>query len=69
MNESKRLLEVWDWKEDVFNKTEGLNSKERVAFFNIALAEFRKKVGVPLRFVKTTVSADEEAPEKRRITG
>jgi len=52
MNESKKLKEVWEWKENVYEKTKGMNRKERVDFFNNGLKDFIKNTCVELRVEK-----------------
>ena len=32
MNESKKLKEVWKWKEDVYQKTKKMTRDERISF-------------------------------------
>lgn len=48
MNESKRLKDVWDWKEEVYEKTKDMTRDERIRFFNKGLKDFIKKNGVEL---------------------
>jgi len=43
MNESKKLKEVWEWKEKVYEKTRNMKRIERIDFFNRGLDEFEKK--------------------------
>jgi hypothetical protein len=52
MNESKKLKEVWEWKENVYEKTKGMNQKERVDFFNNGLKDFIKRTGIDLKVEK-----------------
>lgn len=46
MNESKKLKEVWKWKEDVYQKTKKMTRDERVSFFNAGLKDFIKRTGL-----------------------
>lgn len=46
MSESKKLKEVWKWKEDVYRKTKDMTRNERVSFFNKGLKDFMKKTGI-----------------------
>lgn len=48
MNESKKLKEVWEWKEKVYEKTKNMKQIERIDFFNRGLDEFEKKTGIKL---------------------
>jgi hypothetical protein len=52
MNESKKLKEVWKWKDDVYEKTKGMTRDERIAFFNNALDNFTKKTGLKIAIEK-----------------
>jgi len=49
MNESKRLEEVWKWKEDVYEKTKNMTREERINYFNNGLKDFRKRTGIKLK--------------------
>ncbi len=49
MNESKRLEEVWKWKEDVHEKTKTMTREEQIRFFNNGLKDFIKRTGIKLR--------------------
>ena len=51
MNESKKLKEVWEWKEKVSEKTRGMTRDERIGFFNKGLEDFEKRTG--LKLIKT----------------
>ena len=46
MNESKKLKEVWKWKEDVYQNTKKMTRDERVSFFNAGLKDFIKRTGL-----------------------
>ena len=43
MNESKKLKDVWKWKETVYEKTKNMTRDERIVFFNKGLEDFEKK--------------------------
>jgi len=59
MNESKKLKDVWKWKETVYEKTKNMTRDERIVFFNKGLEDFEKKTGIKLirRFPKKPVTA------------
>ncbi|MBI5874962.1 MAG: hypothetical protein HZB81_03815 [Deltaproteobacteria bacterium] len=46
MNESKRLKQVWKWKEEVYQKTKNMTRDERIRYFNDGLKDFVKKTGI-----------------------
>lgn len=52
MNESKRLKEVWKWKEDVFTKTRDMSKDESKLYFNEGLENFIKKTGLKLKVIR-----------------
>jgi hypothetical protein len=45
MEESKSLLEVWEWKEAVYNDTKDMTSKQVVKYFSESTDKFLKKNG------------------------
>ena len=45
MNESKSLLEVWEWKEAVYNDVKDLSSEERVKYYSENADKFLKEMG------------------------
>lgn len=52
MSESKKLKEVWKWKENVYEKTKDMTRDERVRFFNEVLSDFTKRTGIELTIEK-----------------
>lgn len=52
ITESKRLKEVWKWKEDVYEKTRNMSKDERGSFFNRGLDDFMKKTGLKLKTIQ-----------------
>lgn len=58
MNESKRLTDVWEWKEKVYEETRNMKRSERIGFFKKGLEDFEKRTGIKLR---------EIAPKKAAI--
>jgi hypothetical protein len=49
MNESRKLLEVWKWKEDVQKKTENKTRKERIEYFRYGLKRFVRATGLKVQ--------------------
>ncbi|MBI5748854.1 MAG: hypothetical protein HZA00_06960 [Nitrospinae bacterium] len=52
MNESKKLNEVWRWKDGVYETTKNMTRDERIVFFNKGLEDLEKKTGLKLRKAK-----------------
>jgi hypothetical protein len=52
MNESKKLKEVWKWKDEVYEKTKSITRTGRIDFFNKGIEDLEKKTG--LKFKKVT---------------
>lgn len=52
MNESKKLKEVWRWKDGVYEKTKNMTRDERIVFFNKGMEDLEKKTGLKLRKAK-----------------
>ncbi|MEW6103522.1 MAG: hypothetical protein AB1630_06880 [bacterium] len=44
MSEEKKLIEVWKWKEDVYEKTRNMTRTERISFFNKGLEDLKKRI-------------------------
>jgi len=45
MNDSKKMKEVWKWKEAVYQKTKKMTREERISFFNSGLKDFIRRTG------------------------
>lgn len=49
MKVDKSLQEVWDWKEQVYEETKGLSTKEKIANFRKTSDDFCKKYNLKLK--------------------
>ena len=69
MEESKSMLEVWEWKEAVYNDIKDMNKEEKLKYFNEATEEIFKEMGYKKKMTgKNTyklIKASQKHLEKR----
>ncbi len=58
MSESKKIKEVWKWKDGVYEKTKNMTPADRILYFNKGLKDFEKMIGIKVRktAIKKTVT-------------
>jgi hypothetical protein len=51
MNESKSMLEVWEWKEAVYNDTKDMTPEQLVKYYSESTEKFLKEMGYEKKMV------------------
>ncbi len=51
MEESKSMLEVWEWKEEVYNDTKDMTPEQVVKYFSESTDKFLKEMGYKKKMI------------------